>query len=242
MQDPSGTLGCLLLLALRIGPSWIALGMLLEAPWLAALLALCAASCVLPLIAPRGGAALPLSAAVPLELARGSLLALGSLGPLLAFGWAGRFSEAFTFTTPVRSFARVYSLGALAVLFGSGAHLLVLRALLGSLVDVPLGSGAGDLAPLRPASLGIAQLLGRAFELGVVLSAPVLLVSLCFALLFGFGQRLSPQLSAALLRGPLLPVLGVSSACLCISSMLGELPTAARVFVERTLALVFGSR
>lgn len=242
MQDPSGTLGLLLLLALRIGPTWLALGLLLEAPALAALLALCAALCVLPLAAPLAAASLPLSAAAPLELARGSLLALGALAPLLAFGWAGRFSEAFMFASSVRSFARLYALAALAVLFGSGAHLVVLRALLGSLGDVPLGSGSAAPSALGLASLGIAQLLGRAFELGVVLSAPVLLVSLCFALLFGFGQRLSPQLSAALVRGPLLPVLGLSSACLCISSMLGELPGAARVFVERALALVFGSR
>ena len=241
-MDPSRTLGILLLLSLRIGPTWLALGFLLEAPWLGTLLGLGAAFSMLPLVLPLVAPALPPLAAAPIELLRGTLLALGSLAPLLAFRWAGRFSEAFSFAAASRSLARIYSLAALAVLFASGAHLLVLRALLGSVWDVPLGSGVADLGGLRAASLEIAQLLGRAFELGLVLSAPVLLVSLTFALLFGLGQRLSPQLSAALLRSPFLPILGLSSACLSISSMLGGLPAAARVFVERTLSLVSGLR
>jgi flagellar biosynthesis protein FliR len=159
---------------------------------------------------------------------------------LLAFGWAGKFAEAAGFSRPPRALARIYALAALGVLFGSGTHLLVLRAVLASLSDVPLGDGSAGLQTIQAAALGLGQLLARAFELGVVLAAPVLLVTLTAVVLFGLSQRVSAPLSAALLRGPLLPLLGVSSACLGISSILGELPRAAQVFLDRTLALLAG--
>src|SRR5262245_51905763 len=149
MHDPARSLGVFLLLALRIGPTWIALGFLLEAPWLGALLALGSALSVLPLALPLAAPSLQPIAAAPLELLRGSLLALGSLAPLLAFGWAGRFSEAFSFVSASRSLARIYSLAALAVLFASGAHLVVLRALLGTLSELPLGGSSADLSSSR---------------------------------------------------------------------------------------------
>jgi flagellar biosynthesis protein FliR len=240
LADPERALAVLLLLALRIGPLLLVLCWSLNGPVLGFSLALAGSLVLWPSVLALASPALQLSAAVPWELLRGVILALGALAPLLAFSWAGKVSEAAGFSQPPRALARIYALAALAVLFGSGAHLIVLRALLGSLSEIPLGAGSAGLQAIQAASLGLGQLLGRAFELGVVLASPVLLVTLTAVLLFGLSQRVSAQLSAALLRGPLLPLLGVSSACLCISSILGEVPRAAQVFLDKTLALLAG--
>ena len=237
-HDPERSLLVLFLLVLRIGPLLLALcwslgSVLGPAMVLGASLALLPAT--LPLVAP----ALQLSAA-PLELLRGAVLGLGAAAPLLAFAWAGKVSEAAGFAHAPRALARIYALAALALAFASGAHLLVLRALLASLSDVPLGSGSPGLSAVSASLLELGQLLARAFELGVVLASPVLLVTLTVLALFGLAQRVSAPLSAAVLRGPLLPLLGVSSACLCISSILGELPRAAQVFLDKALLLLAG--
>jgi flagellar biosynthesis protein FliR len=239
-HDPERALAVLLLLALRVGPLLLALFWSLQSPLLGFALALGASLALLPAALLLDGPSLQLSAAAPWELLRGVVLALGALAPLLAFAWAGKLSEAAGFSRPPRALAQIYALAALAVLFGSGAHLLVLRALLASLSDVPLGAGSAGGEAIAAAALGLGQLLARAFELGVVLASPVLLVTLTAVVLFGLSQRVSAPLSAALLRGPLLPLAGVSSACLCISSILHELPRAAQVFLDETLALLAG--
>jgi hypothetical protein len=239
-HDPERALALLLLLGVRVGPLLVALSFAFDSIFLGFALALGASLVLLPASLPLAPPILQLSAAVPWELSRGAILALGATAPLLALGWAGKLSEAAGFSRPPRALASIYALAALALLFGSGGHLLALRAVLGALSDVPLGAGSVRLQAVQSTSLGLAQLLGRAFELGIVFASPVLLVTLTALVLFGLSQRVSAPLSAALLRGPLLPWLAVSSACLCISSILSELPRAAQVFLNEALALLAG--
>jgi len=137
---------------------------------------------------------------------------------------------------------RLYGAAAIALLFATGAHALVFRALAGSLSDLPLGAATAGVAEVRPVLLELAKLLARAFELSVILATPVLLVVLTALAIAGATARVSLPLAAALVRGPLLPIVGLSAACLGFSSILGQLPQALDAFVRDTLALLPGLR
>jgi type III secretory pathway component EscT len=249
-MDVERSLAVLILLALRVVPGvwWIAVS--LRSALFGLLLGLGAALALWPLAGrlapPELALGLPLWAAAPVELARGVVLGLGGLLPLWVLAWAGRMSDAFRDASADAAaggtLERLYAWAAIAVLFASGAYRFVVGAIAGSLVEVPLGSAVSDLETFQEVMRGLSFLIARAFELGVVLSAPVLLVCLSAVLLLGLSQRVSAPLGAALLRGPLLPAAGLSAACLSISGILGEYPQLARVFVDTTRALLFRLR
>jgi flagellar biosynthesis protein FliR len=184
-------------------------------------------------------------AAFPWELARGLLLGLGSLLPVLALHWVGRIHDAsrdVARTADPSPLERLYGAAAIALLFVTGAHAPVFRALAGSLTDVPLGAAASPFDAAQPVFLELAKLVARAFELSITLATPVLLVILTSLAIVAASARVSAPLAAALLRGPLLPVVGLSAACLGISSILSTLPQALSVFVEKALELLPGLR
>ena len=248
--DLDRALAVLGLLSLRLVPALAWLGWAARSVSLAVVLGFGASLSLWPLaiaIVPIEDARFSrLWSAAPWELARGVTLGLGGLLPLLAIGWAGRISDALrdvdARTDDLAGFAleRLYVAGALAVLFASGAHASVFSALGDSLLEVPLGTGAASTPGVQIALLELAKLLARAFEIGVVCAAPVFLIVFTSALIAGLTSRLSAPFGTALLRVPLLPVVGLSAACLCISSILGEYPRLAQVFVDETSALLRG--
>jgi type III secretory pathway component EscT len=183
-------------------------------------------------------------AAIPWELARGVLLGLGALLPVIALSWVGRVQDAsrdgLAGSEDPSPLERLYGAAAIAVLFATGTHALVFRTLAGSLSDLPLGAAGATLTAAQPVFLELAQLVVRAFELSIVLAAPVLLVISTSLAIAAASARISGPLAAALLRGPLLPVVGLSAACLSISSILSSLPQALSVFVQKALALLPG--
>jgi flagellar biosynthesis protein FliR len=256
-RELSHALAVLALLALRVAPALVALAASIAAPWLGALLGLALAVALCPLALGNAPRELLLGsqlwAAGARELARGLVLGLGVWLPLAACGWSGRFAEAYRTSSagdvpgPQRGrvegpppLAALFAGGALAVLFASGAHLLVFRALLSSLSDVPLGGAAGSPQAAQSVLLELAGLIARAFSLAFALSTPVLLCVASVALALGLVARIAGSIGASVVRGPLLAWLGLSAACFTISSILGELPPALRVFVDRTLALLRG--
>ncbi len=251
MLDPlDRTLAVFLLLALRLSPAAWSLVWWLPGVVLKLALGVALSLSLLPFalrIAPAELALGPqLWAAGAQELARGALLGLGTLLPVAALGWVGRLHDASRdalggseLPSPLE---RLYGAAAVALLFATGAHALVFRALASSLSDLPLGAASASAAEVRPVFLELAKLLARAFELSVILAAPVLLVVLTALAIAGAGARVSPPLAAALTRGPLLPVVGLSAACLGFSSILGQLPQALDAFVRDTLALLPGLR
>jgi type III secretory pathway component EscT len=240
------------LLALRVSPTAFCLAWSAPSLTLRVALGLALAISLWPLalrVTPAELAAGPqLWAAIPWELARGTLLGFGSLLPALALGWAGRTTDTArdpTASVPDTSpLERLYGAAAAALLFASGAHTLLFRALAGSLSDVPLGrvSTLASVASARAALLELAKLVARAFELSVVWAAPVLIVIATAFAIAALATRIAAPVGAALGRGPLLPVLGLSGACLGISSILGSLPPALAVFVRKTLELLAGLR
>jgi len=252
-RELAHALAVLILLALRIGPCiWLLLGVtrvgslrvLVSAGASVALWPLALASAPADLVL-----GLPLWAAAPWELARGLVFGVALVLPLWALGWAGRLSETLRDLRAAWDASEIplplevlYASGALALLFASGLHLTLFRGLVGSLLDLPLGIGVNASAGAQLVFLELARLIGRAFALSVLFAAPVLLVVLGLALTLGLGSRISGALSAAWLSGPLLPWVGLSAACLSVSSILGELPPALRVFLEKALALLSGLR
>lgn len=239
-----------LLLALRVGPTVLTLAWLAGARALGVLLGLGFAASLLPLALAGAAPALQpgpqLWAAAAVELARGACLGLGAALPFAALGWAGRFSESFRASPLADAAARgsqplaaLYAGGALALAFSTAAHLLLWRALLGSLADTPLGSAARAASRIRDVALELARLFARALSLSLALSLPVLVCVASVALALSLAARSARPLGA-FSRGPLLPWVGLSAACLTVSSILGELPRALRVFVDRTLALLSG--
>lgn len=239
-----------LLLALRVAPTLFALAWLAGARSLGLVLGLGFAASLLPLALAGAPPALapgpPLWAAAARDLARGACLGLGAALPFAALGWAGRFSESFR-ASPLgegaarssQPMAALYAGGALALAFSTAAHLLLWRALLGSLADTPLGSAAAGASRVREVPLELARLFARALSLSLALSLPVLVCVASVALALGLAARSARPLGA-LSRGSLLPWVGLSAACLTVSSILDELPEALRVFVDRTLALLSG--
>lgn len=240
----------LLLLGLRLAPmAWLAPWLAIEAS-VALPVALCAGLVLLllPQALVLAPAALVLDSTLWLpawfELARGVLLALALALPLHAFGWAGELSDqlrdpglgAAAQSESSRSALGVlYRMAALAVFFASSGHTLVLSAIAATLREQPLGAVP---AAVGPALLSAARLVVQAFDLSVVLCAPLLLCLLVAALLLGLLSRLAAPVVAQLSRGPLLPVLGLAVAMLCVSSILPQVPLALRVFVAQAQALM----
>jgi flagellar biosynthesis protein FliR len=240
----------LLLLALRVSPVAWSLIWWLPSLTLKLALGVSLSLSLLPLglrIAPAElTLGLQLWAAAPWELSRGLLLGFGTLLPVIALSWVGRLHdasrEALSNPDPQSPLERLYGAASIALLFATGAHELVFRTLAESLTDLPLGAATSGLDQAQPVFLGLAHLLARAFELSIIVAAPVLLVVLTALAIGAAGARVSPALAAALARGPLLPVVGLSAACLGFSSILSGPPQALDVFVRDTLALLPGLR
>jgi flagellar biosynthesis protein FliR len=246
LADSQHALAVFLLLAIRLSPAawcltWALPGFALRIA-LGFALSLSLLPFALRIAPPDLTLGAPLWAAGVWELARGALLGLGTLLPVIALGWVGRLHdasrEALAVSGEPSPLERLYGAAAIALLFATGAHALVFRALAGSLSDVPLGAASATLATVQPVFLELAKLLARAFELSIVLAAPVLLVILTSLVIAAASARVSPSLAAALVRGPLLPVVGLSAACLGISSILSPLPEALSVFVHEALELL----
>jgi flagellar biosynthesis protein FliR len=247
--DLRHALAVLVLLALRLSPTAWCLTWSLPGSVLRIAVGLALSLSFLPFalrVAPAElGLDLPLAAAIPVELARGLLLGLGSLLPVLTLHWVGRIHDAsrgLALTDEPPPLERLYGAAALALLFTSGAHALVFRTLAASLSDLPLGSATTTFAAAQPVFLELAKLVARAFELSIILASPVLLVILSSLAIAAASARVSAPLAAALLRGPLLPVVGLSAACLGISTILSALPQALSVFVDKALQLLPGLR
>lgn len=105
---------------------------------------------------------------------------------------------------------------ALTLVFSTDLHQLFLGAIVRSYTLFPSGR---DL-PVRDLSTLAVQTMGRAFALGVQLSAPVIVFSLVFNIGAGLIARAMPQFQVFFVAAPLILLLGLSVFALSLG-MLG---------------------
>ncbi|MDI7269456.1 MAG: flagellar biosynthetic protein FliR, partial [Myxococcota bacterium] len=130
------------------------------------------------------------------DLFRGSTLAEVLAGPV-----GGR-------TSPLGGFL---ALAALALLVASGGFLVLLGALIRSVEVFPVEAMPSVL--LRPEGLvgGALALFGRSWEVGLLLAAPALGVSLLVDASLGLAARVSPGFEGYFLAMPLRAALGLGA-------------------------------
>jgi flagellar biosynthesis protein FliR len=208
--------------------------------------------CLLPIVSElphaRLGTGALLLPALLAELFRGLVFALAVALPLHAFAWSGALMdrvrgdmpELDALDTPMTAspLTLLYHYGALAVLFASGAHLLVVDALADGLVRFPLGS-VPELASPTAWLHTVVALVSRALALAMSLAAPALLCAVGLSLVLGLVARVAGPLQPALSQGPLVPMLTLGVVCLVAAATLPEADTALRVFLreaERVLS------
>ena len=151
-------------------------------------------------------------------------LALGAVVAFLlaAFEAAGRFTDLFRGATMADVFVGISEestsplgafllLAALALLCVSGGFLVLVGGLLRSTEAFPVASLPVQL--LQPGELLTAalSLFGRAFEVGLLLAAPALAVSLLLDVSLGMAARVSPGFEGYFLALPLRAVLGLGA-------------------------------
>jgi type III secretory pathway component EscT len=188
--------------------------------------------------------ALPLAAACGRELLRGSVLALGCALPLAVFASSGSLADALRGAGGADAadgvglgLTTLYGMAALVLAVLSGWHLPLLQLFLGGLRDTPLGQELMHASATRSALFSAAKLLQRAFEMGVVLSAPLLLGAWAAALVIGLLMRAAHLIALPMAASALWPWLALGAVCLSASVVLDELPSVAQVFLEQTQRL-----
>jgi type III secretory pathway component EscT len=78
----------------------------------------------------------------------------------------------------------------------------------------------------------------HAFQLGVALSASVLIGTLLIAIVLGLLTRVAAPIVAPLAAPTLLPWLGLGLVCLSASSVLDRVPGVVRLFTRETTRLL----
>lgn len=107
-----------------------------------------------------------------------------------------------------------YGMLGAAMLFATGLHLLLLRAVASTYTVFPPGAPgpAGDFAEWA------VQAVAEAFTLGVRIAAPVILVGMVFRVLGGVMARLIPQIQVYFVALPLNVVLGLGAMALSLGA------------------------
>lgn len=150
------------------------------------------------------------------ELFTGALLGFGARLLFVAVRIAGQIagqSMALSniFATPGSGFdagsvlTTWLSLGALALWFATGLHLLAIDAAAQSFGTIP----AGQFADLGPAAEGLARLAGDSFALGVQVGAPFLFLGFIAYLALGLVNRLMASLPVFFVGMPAGILLGI---------------------------------
>jgi flagellar biosynthetic protein FliR len=234
-------------------------GLFLLVPWLALrvpasllslLLSLAGSAALMPLmLAGRPvvpGVGLPLLAAGGVELVRGGLLGLGCALPFVVFEATGVLADALrgavqpAVLEPTASslLGTLYGRAALLLALAASAQLGLLRLVVESWQQMPLGAGLWNASALRNALYDSAGLVLQAFQLGVAFSAPVLIGTFLIALLLGLLMRVAAPIVAPLAGATLLPWLALGVVCLSASNVLSEVPGVVWLFARETTRLL----
>jgi type III secretory pathway component EscT len=195
-------------------------------------------------VAPSPG--LPLAAACACELVRGCVLALGCALPLVVFESIGVLSDALRGALQPTALdaagpsllGTLYGRGALVLSLAASAQIGLLRLFVETLQQTALGADLAALSGLRSALFGIVKLMLHAFQLGVGLSASMLIGTLLIAIVLGLLSRVAAAIVAPLAAPTLLPWLGLGLVCLSVSSVLEQVPGVVRLFTRETTRLL----
>jgi flagellar biosynthesis protein FliR len=209
-----------------------------------AALALGMACALAPLYAATG----PLPAAAPelwlaagSELLRGALIAVGLALPALVLRTSGAIAEGLfgwrAGAAEGSKLGRLCGLAALVVAVSADGLRGALSLLLSEAVRLPARLDAGAVRALLWPT---AELLLRAFTLGVSLCGALFLGSALAALVLGILGRLSPGARPDGLGAALWPGLGLSLLCLTVSRWLLAVPELARGFARDAARLLSG--
>jgi type III secretory pathway component EscT len=185
---------------------------------------------------------LPLMAAYAIELTRGGVLALGCALPFVVFEssgvWADTLRGGLSVTGDASVLGRLYGFSALAIALAASAHLGVVRLFVDTLQAAPLGAPLSSDAALRSSLLAMSGWLLRAFTLGVLFAAPMLLSAWVISLLTSLLTRVAAPIAAPLGRSALLPWLGLAVVCLSTAGILDEVPSVVRLFNHETMRVL----
>ena len=129
-------------------------------------------------------------------------------------------------TTSVTTFLTIFGL---TTIFASGLHLFFIAGIVHSYAVFPAGHGV----PMASFNTLFVQTLSEVYELGVQMSAPVIVFSLVFNIATGLIARVMPQFQIFALSSPLSVLLGLSLLSMCLGGLGVVWTDHYRNYVER---------
>jgi type III secretory pathway component EscT len=246
LSDPiwARRLGIGLLVALRLAPltilaPWIALK---QSPALLRAVLLLALTCALTPIADAHAPELPPDAGTFVlaglrEVIFGTMLAIASAVPLLAFEQSGRLIDALRGAqgdAVDASGGRSSQLGVFSMLLGTtlflilGGHRLVLGALADGLMTAPAGAAAIDATSLTE----IGRLLILSIELAVALAAPAAVALFASDVALGLISRSASNIPMYFAAMPLRSAVGLGAVLLSLSLLTPQLAELFRQAID----------
>ena len=129
-------------------------------------------------------------------------------------------------TTSVTSFLTIFGL---TTIFATGLHLVFIAGIVHSYAVFPAGHGV----PMASFNTLFVQTLSEVYELGVQMSAPVIVFSLVFNIATGLIARVMPQFQIFALSSPLSVLLGLSLLSMCLGGLGVVWTDHYRNYVER---------
>jgi len=124
--------------------------------------------------------------------------------------------------------AALYGNIALLTLFATNGHHAIMRALVGSYLALPIGSGAIDASLAK----AVVEMLGIVFIVGIRLAMPIIVVLLVIEFAMGLISRAAPSLNLLIVGMPVRIVVGL----IVIAAVIPIAPELIGRFVERALA------
>ena len=152
------------------------------------------------------------------------------------FGFA-RFMDPYT-NTQVGEISQILNLLALMVFFAADAHHMVIRGLIMSFREIPLG-GAGIRGPMFEY---LTQMTGKVFSLGLQIGAPIIITLFLVEISLGILSRMVPQINVFVEGMPLKIMITIAMLSFSMSllvplvgglfkSMDGEIPKIIKLMV-----------
>jgi flagellar biosynthetic protein FliR len=167
-----------------------------------------------------------------LGLAVRAIIAAAELGGHLS-GYQIGFSYAATIdpVSGVRNsvITSLYGLLAMLAFFAVNGHHQILRAMVASYEGLPIGGGHIDASIL----MGVQQIFGLIFTVGIRLAAPLVLVLLIVELAVGLVSRSAPSLNFMIVGYPVRLLVGL----LVLAATVGTIPQVISTVVEQAIGL-----
>jgi flagellar biosynthetic protein FliR len=190
----------------------------------------------------------PAGPPMPVELLRqvlvetcvGIVIGMGARILLASLHLAGAVSgQIFGLTNPMGAvpagFEGASTLSSILLVAGSwailasDAHHMMIRGVVDSYSLLPFGAAP----PAADAALALAQVVGEAFRIAVMVSTPAIVLAIVFKVGLGLANRIMPLMPVYFVATPVLIVVGVAITALTLPSILVVFLDAVREWVFR---------